>query len=747
LVVNDGLADSAPDTVTITAVLPDAITLSPDALDLLTRDSATVTITLNNPAGEGGLTVALESDNTAVVSVPASVTIPEGQTSATFEITTGTTAGAATITASAPDSEGDAITVNVALRTMSVGLAPNPIGIGDQSVVTITLAQPAPSGGVNVTLESSDTGVAQVTIAEVFISEGGVSGKSAVSGVAAGEADITASADGYQDAAATLTVLPTDTTPPQVVSVSPANGSINPTNSVSSVSVTFNESMNAATLTSETLKLFSAGDDGVIGNEDDAQLAGVVSYDDATFTARLTLSQALGPGDYQGFLSGSVTDLLGNALGADLTWTFTVKEPKLWDGGGDGTSWHDPLNWQDDTLPGASDVVVIDIEGDVTITHSTGSTTIHSLFSEEAIVLSGGTLSIAASSEINNDFAMSGGTLAGNGAVRVSGDFSWTGGQMNGPGKTIVDGALTMTGTADKNVRFGRTLEVNGVASWDNGALRFNEASAINVAEGASFDVVGDRFVDWQFGVQPSINNAGTMRKTAGTGNFDVESIFNNSGVFEVQSGILLLDGGGTSSGDFIVPVGSTLRFDSNHTLTADSSVSGGGTTHFTSGAVSVNGGYTVTGATEIAGGDVVFNSNVSLPVLTLSSGELRGTGEVTVTGLFDWTGGEMRDSGKTIVDGLLTMGGASDKNMRFARTLEINNIATWDNGALRFNEASAINVAEGASFDVVGDRFVDWQFGAQPTINNAGTMRKTTGAGSFTIESFFNNSGAFEIQ
>ena len=86
-----------------------------------------------------------------------------------------------------------------------------------------------------------------------------------------------------------------------------------------------------------------------------------------------------------------------------------------WDGTGDGASWHDPFNWDTDALPAPSDDVCISVDPqDITVTHSSSVTTIiTSLHSDEALVLSGGTLTIEAASEINSDFAQSGGTLTG----------------------------------------------------------------------------------------------------------------------------------------------------------------------------------------------------------------------------------------------------------------------------------------------------------------------------------------------
>lgn len=40
-----------------------------------------------------------------------------------------------------------------------------------------------------------------------------------------------------------------------------------------------------------------------------------------------------------------------------IVWSGKIK---YWDGGGDGTSWHDPANWTDDALPTIEDAIVID---------------------------------------------------------------------------------------------------------------------------------------------------------------------------------------------------------------------------------------------------------------------------------------------------------------------------------------------------------------------------------------------------
>ncbi len=77
-----------------------------------------------------------------------------------------------------------------------------------------------------------------------------------------------------------------------------------------------------------------------------------------------------------------------------------------WDGGGDGTSWHDPLNWSADTLPTSADNVTIALPGAVVAHSSTTATTvIASLVCPQELRLTFGSLTVT------GDSVFAGGTL------------------------------------------------------------------------------------------------------------------------------------------------------------------------------------------------------------------------------------------------------------------------------------------------------------------------------------------------
>src|SRR5215212_8477923 len=94
--VNDGSATAATArlsgcTVSSSPPLASSVSLSSLTIsppDVVGPDPATGTVTLSSAAPSGGFTVDLTSDNTAAATVPPSVTVPAGSTSATFTVST-----------------------------------------------------------------------------------------------------------------------------------------------------------------------------------------------------------------------------------------------------------------------------------------------------------------------------------------------------------------------------------------------------------------------------------------------------------------------------------------------------------------------------------------------------------------------------------------------------------------------------------------------------------------------------------
>ena len=166
--------------VTLTVVAPVAASVTVSPTSVLGGASSTGTVTLSGPAPTGGRVVELAS-NLAAASVPASVTVVAGATTATFTVTTTPIATNAIATLSVTNN-GVTVTTSLTVRgpaPTSVTLSPTSVAGGKSSIATITIEAPAPAGGVVVELSSS---IADATVpASVTIPAGAIKASVTVS--------------------------------------------------------------------------------------------------------------------------------------------------------------------------------------------------------------------------------------------------------------------------------------------------------------------------------------------------------------------------------------------------------------------------------------------------------------------------------------------------------------------------------------------------------------------------------------
>jgi hypothetical protein len=171
--------------ITVVPAPPPAPTLSSLTLNPTSviggTQSSTGTVTLSGAAPAGGAQVALSSNNTAAATVPSSVTVVAGATSATFTVSTRAVTASTAVTISAA--------YGGVTRTASITVVPAPpppatlssltlnptsvIGGLQTSTGTVTLSAPAPAGGATVALSSSN-GAARVP-SSVFVPAGATS--------------------------------------------------------------------------------------------------------------------------------------------------------------------------------------------------------------------------------------------------------------------------------------------------------------------------------------------------------------------------------------------------------------------------------------------------------------------------------------------------------------------------------------------------------------------------------------------
>ncbi len=404
------------------------------------------------------------------------------------------------------------------------------------------------------------------------------------------------------------------------------------------------------------------------------------------------------------------------AVPATVTW----KNPA-------GGAWNVPSNWDTGTLPRAGDDVVIpDLPGNITITHSTGADTIRSLASQETVVLSGGSL-----------------TIAGPGPVsRINRDFRVSGGRLDLDGTTL-DGSGTLTNAAPLDL-FGSTVNVPLVNQGTLFAQRFNWLNGpFTTAPGSRIYIEGD---------SDELTLRGNARLTVANG-------FTNNGTIElseservefsiyrphsaglvVTNGTLINAPGAsiTASAPSLGQVGSRYL---------DAQVVNQGTIQVFADRLTINNN----GGTFSNSGTISIASTLSIAAAyTQTAGTLTGAGTLTVAGRLTWSGGTMSGSGQTLANDGLTIDGPAEKVLT-QRTLRNAGAGTWTGtGNIRMEAGATFDNLAGSTFDAGNDAIFVSGSGAASAVINAGTFRKSAGTGTTRIDSSitFTNTGTVEVR
>ena len=221
-----------------------------------------------------------------------------------------------------------------------------------------------------------------------------------------------------------------------------------------------------------------------------------------------------------------------------------------WTGGASTLNWTDAINWSGHAVPGASDNVTINIAVSGPIAIGSSAQSINSLTDSTAsLVLSGGSLTLAANSSMSKSFTLSGGTLTPNAGLSVnSTTFNFNAGSIAGTvtllnsalvigtGSTgaasfVVEGSDTLTG----NVAAGQMLSIQGSSAGGDAILNLggnvsnagaillessNGAYQSNIATGSS-----------------TLTNIGTITSSLGTGgNRIITGTLANQGTISADS-------------------------------------------------------------------------------------------------------------------------------------------------------------------------------------------------------------------
>ncbi len=183
------------------------LSLVPDLVSLVAGQSGNLTVQLSAPAPAGDLLVTLESANPSVATVPASLTVPAGASTAPTPVTA-IAEGTATLTASAPGFAPGTSAFSVQARGSLSGLTPSALSLPKGTTGTLTVAiGPAQPEATVVPLSVSNPAVVGVPAA-VTIPANALTASLPITTLTQGSATITAGPLNGTSQTATVTVTP-----------------------------------------------------------------------------------------------------------------------------------------------------------------------------------------------------------------------------------------------------------------------------------------------------------------------------------------------------------------------------------------------------------------------------------------------------------------------------------------------------------------------------------------------------------
>ena len=329
------------------------------------------------------------------------------------------------------------------------------------------------------------------------------------------------------------------------------------------------------------------------------------------------------------------------------------------------------------------------------------------------LAFSGGTFAFNGNL-VSSNATLAGATLFGNGTI--SGVLNWTSGTFGSGNNTLTiasNAVLILAGTNGGTYALGESVTNAGIVRVQSGNLLINWCALygtfINLP-GALVDMTADVSIGSD-GCSPGFYNKGTVRKSAGTGTNNITGVFVNTGTVDAQSGTISFNGTDSGGGVFAAETGATLAF---------------------------------------SGGTITLAGNLISSNAVLAGATLSGNG--TINGLLNWTSGKFGSGNSALTiasNSVLVLAGANGSNYLMEQAVTNAGTVRVQSGNLQINNCGGgqygqfINLP-GALVDLKADvSFSD--DGCGLGIVNGGTVRKSGGTGTSSINGVFANTGTVD--
>ena len=148
--------------------------------------------------------------------------------------------------------------------------------------------------------------------------------------------------------------------------------------------------------------------------------------------------------------------------------------------------------------------------------------------------------------------------------MTITHEFDLQRGDLFGPGTLQINSGATMNVTSPQfaSHQLFRNIDNAGTINWSSVAS-FETGQGANINNSGTWNFTADQSLNRPTtGNLPfmTINNSGTISKTAGTGSTLIEGSLTNTGAIAVSSGVLNLSVNGTSESGSTISIGAGAR-------------------------------------------------------------------------------------------------------------------------------------------------------------------------------------------
>lgn len=367
-------------------------------------------------------------------------------------------------------------------------------------------------------------------------------------------------------------------------------------------------------------------------------------------------------------------------------------QTNTWTGAGSNNNWNTVANWSLNSLPTASNDVVIPTGFTVNLNVSATTKSIS--------VQGNSTFNIANSLKFTNASSFGANTT-----------IVFSGGNLRGGDTLTNNGTINFTTTTTKHIEENTVLNNLGTINFtSSGVLYINNGTLNNQSSGIiDLQTAGGK-ISYSGGSTHKINNYGLLKRTTTAGVVSIEAeLHNDGGTITVETGSLNLNFGlvKLTGGIYNVSTNATLNWLG--TVTCEGTLIG-----------SLN-------------GQINWEGIVSVPVATT----FNFTGSTGV----NWTGGSLKSGGTLTNMSKITM---LTSTYRYIHE----NTILKNEGVINFESTGVLNVNNGTVNNQIGGLInlktdgnnISYTGGNTHILNNYGTIKRTGTSGTSTIGIILNN-------